>query len=103
MTTKLVNLGAAWPWPAANAPGAWYESIEEHYEHAFECLPPIFFPGGFFVSEPAFHDARGVPAYAAWVKINDRYFVRNVLRDGHAAALAQLRETLAGEASAVRP
>ena len=104
---KIVNLGAAWPWPRASywRPEAeretWFESTEEHHDEQLNVLPPIYFRGGFFVSEPSCDDSRGVTVFAAWVRIESagrvRYFVREVPRDMIEHALAELSAALAEE------
>lgn len=98
----IVQLGSAWPWPVvSDFRDRWHESTQEHHEYGLGVLPPIYFPGGFFVSEAATHDRRGVPVYAAWVEIGGRYFVREIPRDKHAEALAELRAELAKQAAPV--
>ena len=94
-SATIENLGEAWPFPRASDGSRWWESTEAHREYGLNVLPPIYFPGGFFVSEPSDHDARGVPIYQAWVRMGGRVFTRAIPEDGHAAALAELREALA--------
>lgn len=101
--SEIRNIGDGWPWPTVSEDrhaggAAWFESNREHYWYGLNVLPPIYFPGGFFVSEPCCHDERDVPSYAAWVQIGEegsaRYFVREIPKDGWAKALAELREAL---------
>lgn len=44
-------------------PGAWVEITDEDYWEALEVMPPIYFSGGFAVSEPTRHTAEDVPVY----------------------------------------
>ncbi len=100
MTTATIpNLGTAWPWPTIHGPrGAgspgWFETTEAVYDNQLGVLPPIYFRGGFMVSEPADHDGRGVPIYAAFVKVGPRYFVREVPEDRAVRAAAELHTAL---------
>lgn len=101
---KVVPLGTAWPFPAVTEDrwaggSAWFETTEQHLMDALCALPPVYFPGGFFMGEPAAHDERGVTIYSAWVRIGERCFVREFPQDRHAAALAELRAALASEPS----
>lgn len=101
-TRPIAYLGDAWPWPrVANARRAgaptWFQTTEERADDARDALPPIFIAGGgFFMGEPAAHDDRGVPVYAAFIKIAGRYFVREVARDQIQPAIAVLRAALDG-------
>ena len=97
---KIVNLGAAWPFPACSVESSretWFESVQEHYLYGLNVLPPISVGEGFrsfFVSEASAHDARGVPIFVLWTKEGDRYFLRDVARDRAKAALVELRDKL---------
>lgn len=73
----------AWPYPAvsdARMAGRdyWRQISEELRWHFLEVLPPIYFPGGFMVSEPAAHTADGDPIYAAIVRAGNGYWMREV-------------------------
>jgi len=44
---------AQYPWTAAkDNPGAWCSITETYYWELLNVLPPLYFPGGFAVSEP---------------------------------------------------
>jgi len=98
----IVNLGDAFPFPAVTegrraGHSTWFETTQEQREHFRDVLPPIPFPGGFFVSEPAAYDGRGVPIYSAFVKLQGRYFVREFAADAHEAAFRELVNALKAE------
>jgi hypothetical protein len=52
------------------------EITEEQMWTALEVLPPIYFRGGFAVSEPQCHDRTNTPVYACVVTKGKRYFLR---------------------------
>lgn len=68
----------------------WTEISEETADYWLGVLPPIYFRGGFFCSEPEYHDGRGVPAYTAVVKHKGLYYKRVVVQDRIEAAVAAL-------------
>lgn len=95
----LINLGDAWPWPRISdarraGEATWFETTEERSMEALEAVPPRYFRGGFCMGEPAAHDERGVPIYAAFIKLAGRHFVREVAFDQIPAAVAELTATL---------
>lgn len=95
----IINLGDAWPFPAVDdarrrGERTWFQVSQARYDYFIEVLPPIYFPGGFFVSEAASHDDRGVPIYSAFVEIAGRYYCREFARDRHAEAMQDLFESL---------
>ena len=97
----LIALGAAWPWPHVTTGytlglPVWFETTQERYDSSLEVLPPIYFPGGFFVSEAATHHPDGTPVYAAFVQRGTRCFVREFpnTREAIAVALRQLDDAL---------
>jgi hypothetical protein len=58
-----------------DAPVEWQEVTAERFEEMLNVLPPIYFPGGFLVSEPCDHHARtGRPRYSAFRQEGGRYF-----------------------------
>lgn len=59
----------------------WIEIDVERADYYLNVLPPIDFPGGFFVGEPATHDDRGVPVHTAVVQRGARYFERDCAID----------------------
>ena len=68
-----------WPWGACDAhPGAWVECSAEHWMYCLEVLPPIYFAGGFAVSEAVRDGATGAPVYLCLVHIGSRYFAREL-------------------------
>lgn len=101
---SIYHVGAEWPFPLVTelrqrGERAWVEVTAETWWHFLEVLPPIYFPGGFWVSEDADHDNDGCPINAALVKIGDadepgsRYFIRELRRN---------KATAAAEAEALR-
>lgn len=78
----------------------WTEVSEDVYQSSLDVLPPIYFPGGFFVGEAANSDERGVPTYHAFVKRGGRFFLRECAVDKHAEALAELADELRREGQA---
>ena len=65
------------PWEVVSKapPGIWCEISEAQMMEALEVLPPIYFPGGFAVSEPLRHDGNGDPVYLCVVTIGEQYWV----------------------------
>lgn len=57
-------------------PDGWQELTEERADEFLCVLPPIYFPGGFAVSEPHNHTPEGIPTYQCVVTIGARYFGR---------------------------
>ncbi len=99
MSVNIIDSRGAWPFPAvtkAYREGRtdWVEVDEERYDYCLGVLPPIYFRGGFFVSEPAAHTDAGEPVYTAAAVVNGRYFLRDVPRSQGEAAVAELRELL---------
>lgn len=101
----IVKLGDVHLYPHTTAAwkrgdATWFEIAESRYMDALEVLPPIYFPGGFFVSEAIRHDD-GVPVYLAIAEWRGsgayamRYFAREVRRDRIEAAMSDLRKGLA--------
>lgn len=69
----------------------WREVTEEHYYYALEVLPPMDWTrGSFLIREAHSHEPDGVGVYAAFVRIGNRYFARNVRRDQFRQRLAEL-------------
>ena len=85
-----------WPFPFIEADyhqgrEVWREVTEEHYYYALEVLPPLDWGKySFLVSEPLIHERDGVAVYAAFAKINGRFFARNLRRDLHLSKVAEL-------------
>jgi hypothetical protein len=72
-------LNGAWPFPQANDRTCWHEITEDQWWQLLECLPPARQGSGFFaVGEPADHDDRGVAIHVFCVRIDDRYFLREL-------------------------
>jgi hypothetical protein len=105
---RIVRLGGAWPFPASTdaykaRDPAWFEINEEQYDHMYGALPPIFFKGGFFCSEPANHEYRdggAIPVYSAFVQRDGRWFTREVAIDRIREAMIQLTYALETEGGA---
>ena len=68
-----------WPCEAINAaPHLWHEISEEHYWYFLEVLPPIYFPGGFAVSEANRADEQGRETYTCVSTVGQRHFARDM-------------------------
>lgn len=73
----LTDSTKEWPFPIMDAnPDAFVEISEETYWYCLEVLPPLYFPGGFAVSEAQRHTAEGAPVYACIFPAGGRYFAR---------------------------
>ena len=88
---SIKNIGAAWPWPEVSdarkrGDTSWFESTEDRHDYSLGVLPPIYFPGGFFMGEAADADERDVAIFSAWVCANGRYFVREIPRDNRVSS-----------------
>lgn len=67
---------------------------EEDRDHMLEALPPVYFPGGFCMGEPADHTAQYIPVYAAVVKAGGHYYARELPINIAAAEGAALRDAI---------
>jgi len=56
------GLKAAWDYKAPK-PWGWRKITKADANYCLEVLPPIYFSGGFAVSEPVIHDGAGRPVY----------------------------------------
>lgn len=84
-----------WPFPIMDEnPGAWVEISEEHWDYSLGAVPPIYFEGGFAVSEASHSDERGRSMYAACVNIGSRYFMRHLAVADMPTRARELRDTL---------
>ena len=94
---KIVpNLEGTWPHDVAKEhPDAWIGLTDEQAHYALEVLPPIYFRGGFAVSEAAYHTASGEPAYWCVVKAGDRFYGRDLPISQAPAEAATLRQAVA--------
>ena len=72
----------------------WQEIDEKTYWYFLEVLPPIYFPGGFAVSEPITHNEEGFAVYQCCAAIGGKYYGREATRKAAAASLPALRATL---------
>jgi hypothetical protein len=58
-------------------PFQWIETTQEMYYEMLCCVPPIRHKGTFFiVGEPSFHSAKGEALYAAFNKINGKFYAK---------------------------
>lgn len=62
MNEFSAGLKAAWDYKAPK-PWNWRQITERDADYCLEVLPPIYFSGGFAVSEPVIHDKQGRPVY----------------------------------------
>jgi hypothetical protein len=75
---------------------AWREVSSEFADDALNVLPPIYFTGGFLVSEPYTHDPKtGCGVYACFAEIGRRHFARYATRAEAPALVADLRISIA--------
>jgi hypothetical protein len=69
----------AWPFTRMDArPDAWVELTKEQFDYCLGVLPPIYFRGGFAISEASRHTAEGVPVYCCVVTIRGRRLAREL-------------------------
>jgi hypothetical protein len=67
------------PWEAAKEHrGAWVEVSEERWEYCLNVLPPIYFRGGFAVSEASWHTAGNVPVYLCLVTVKGTRYAQEL-------------------------
>lgn len=59
-----------------DSPATWTETTAERFEEMLGCVPPALMArGGFLVGEPWDHHATsGLPRFAAFVQVGERYF-----------------------------
>lgn len=82
MPTKIINSLGIWPCPALGEDftaglNQWREVDEATHDYFRAVLPPIYFNGGFFVSEPCRHIG-DEPTYNAVATVGGRYFMREL-------------------------
>ena len=93
MTAFSSGLKAAWDYKAPK-PWPWRAITEADADYCLEALPPIYFSGGFAVSEPVMHDDADRPVYLCVRRERshthgqpDRYFARlSTIKDVDATA-----------------
>ncbi len=66
---------------AASNPRAWHPMTEEEVDYCLEVLPPIYFPGGFAVSEPL-RDAGADDSGKGWREVSGPVYLAIVRKDG---------------------
>lgn len=69
------GLKAAWDYKAPR-PWDWRAITEDDADYCLGVLPPIYFAGGFAVSEPAIHDAQDRPVYLCVKRERGRLFAK---------------------------
>lgn len=57
-------------------------------------LPPIYFPGGFAVSEPIRHTLGDEPVYCCVVSLGERWFAREMTIKQASAHVRELRDLI---------
>jgi len=83
------------PWEAAKANrGAWVEVSEERWSYCLEVLPPIYYPGGFAVSEASWHDGRGRAVYLCLSTVNGKHYAQEMTIADAVRETAALRQEL---------
>lgn len=103
----FIDRRGQWPFPAVtearkSGKPIWVEINEKHADEVLGVLPPLYFKGGFMVSEPATHvirDGKEMPVYAAVVSVNrslaaPRYFMRELPFCDAVEAAAELRAAI---------
>lgn len=108
--TTIIDLGKQWPYPAVTEArragrGDWFKISAERADELLNVLPPIYFKGGFFVSEPASHEVRKVPGsqtrfvhmpvYSAVCKVGESHYLREVAADRIGEAREELLKAVA--------
>jgi hypothetical protein len=78
---------------------SWYRITPKDASYCLEVLPPIYFPGGFAVSEAAWHDENGQATYFAVVKIGSGYYGRHLTVAAMEPEALKLGATLKGVAA----
>lgn len=78
-------LTRAWDYKQPRA--EWHEITEADADYCLEVLPPIYFRGGFAVSEPVIHDQKGEPVYLCVRREHGKFLARLAsIREVDAAA-----------------
>lgn len=79
-------------WKAAgNDSTAWHPMTADEAEYCLNVLPPIYFSGGFAVSEPLRHDAKGRPVYLCVVRVGPVPYCRELALSDAADCALKLR------------
>jgi len=99
--SKLIELIAeceditVWPFKRADeAPTLWHEMTEKDWWYCLEVLPPIYFAGGFAVSEAYGNDEQGRATYWCCVQVGSRYFGKHMAVAEMPAAARELRDRM---------
>lgn len=69
------GLKAAWDYKAPR-PWDWRAITEDDADYCLEVLPPIYFRGGFAVSEPVIHDGHNRPVYLCVKREGGKFFAK---------------------------
>jgi uncharacterized protein DUF1419 len=96
------NEAARWPFDVmAENPDTWVRITPEDYDYMLNVLPPIYFSGGFAVSEAYDDDPEtGEPRYATVVQAGFKFYVRHLPKSRMAAEATALRDFLVPPAPA---
>jgi hypothetical protein len=81
-------------WPHQVNAEQWHEISEADCWYSLEVLPPIYFAGGFAVSEPIRDDEHGEPVYLCIVGIGPKFYGRELPRSRAATEARSLRDGL---------
>jgi hypothetical protein len=63
---------------AEQNPGTWIPITEDEHDELLGVLPPIYFPGGFAVSEAIRHNGQGQPVYLCVRKAGGCHFAQEL-------------------------
>lgn len=85
---------ARWANAAAAEPDTWHQLTEDEADYCLGVLPPIYFDGGFAVSEEAHADAEGRPHFYAVVRVRAVFYGRHLHRGNMAREARALRDAL---------
>jgi hypothetical protein len=70
------SAGLTRAWDYEQPRDQWHEITEEDADYCLGVLPPIYFRGGFAVSEPVIHNAKNEPVYLCVVRARGQLFAR---------------------------
>ncbi len=97
-TVEACSRADGWPYPdvhddAKAGRDVWREISHERADEFLDVLPPIYFPGGFAVSEES-DFWNGEPTYGVVTRCGRRYFMRELGRSRFVVEVLRLRQAL---------